>query len=227
MTIDIQIALQPSTPLKWPRRCPRCGTANDLVHGDLRLVRNLRLRRKGESALHYFFQYPANEPESRRVCVLACRRHERSNRIGGSLLRKDLAPSFGRWSAYACLVLLALFALAMANPATDTRTLLLSQTPGMWGLFAYGAAGAGTLVWAHRVAWVRPVRLHARLEIATLRFKDDDYAREFEQLNPEATNPSMPGFAERLRASAASMSFFAAIVLLLFGFILLLRGRWR
>lgn len=226
MTIDVRVALQVRTPLKWPQRCPRCGTANDLVHSDLRLVRNLRLRRKGESALHYFSQYPANESEPRHVSVPACRRHERSNRIGGSLLRKDILPSFGRWAAYACLALLGLFVLAIANPTTDTRTLLLAQSPGMWGIFVYGAACAGTLVWAHRVAWVRPVRLHPRLEIATLRFKDEDYAHEFEQMNPEATNPSMPGFAERLRTAAKSMLFFAVIALpLLFFFILLLPGR--
>jgi len=199
MSEDVRIAMTERTLLKWPQRCPRCGSTNALVERDAMFIRMIRRRRKHESALDRFMTGDASR-DNLRVPILTCWAHARSNRVGGGFLRHDVGASFLRQSIYVGAVCVFLFVLGCLGSAENVVAAFADLPPGLLAYAAWSIVGVAALVWAHRVACVRPLRLDENFQTATMRFKDPAYAHEFKALNPEATNhPPVSGWLASLR----------------------------
>jgi hypothetical protein len=195
MSEDVSIAIAERTLLKWPQRCPRCGSTMSLVERRARFSRLTPRRRPGKSALDYFITGNIVsrhwlEDVRLQVPVLTCREHARANQLGGALLFHGPLSTFFRASIYVGVVAyvlvgaLCLFGDAKAVPP-------LAEWPAK--AFAYAAwsiAGAAAIAWARHVAWARPLRIDGQYQVVTLRFRDGAYAREFRAMNPvETTKP--------------------------------------
>ena len=166
-------------PLKWPQRCPRCGSTKELIYLDGRAARESatpglgywRFRREG-------FNIP----------ILMCRDHAISNQIGGRLLERTMFLMAGRGflyiSIFTSLILLFQFVTRQRSPVQFIHT-----TPKEFiGYLALGWIGAWALLWARRVAAVRAIRLDPDTDVVVLRFADPDYARDFKKANSKATS---------------------------------------
>jgi hypothetical protein len=188
MADTVRIAINEPGPLKWPQRCPRCGSTRDLVYLDTRVVRNNRGPQNKLSTLQSLARINTIEyvQESFTFSVLMCRRHALDNQTGGLLLGYGVPMKLLRASVYigflGCLLFLR-GALTGTGLAAEYRGL----SAGMLAFCVWGAIGVLALVWARHVAHVRPLRLDPDYDIAIMRFKDEKYARDFKRMNLKAT----------------------------------------
>ena len=188
MADTVRIALNEPGPLKWPQRCPRCGSTDDLVYLDSRVVRNNRGPQNRLSTLQSLARIRTIEyvQESFTLSVLMCRRHAYSNQTGGLLLGYGVPMKLLRASIYIGLLCFVLFfhgALTGGSVVEKFR----SVPVGALAFCAWGAIGVLALVWARRVASVRPVRLDPDYDIAIMRFENEKYARDFKRMNLKHT----------------------------------------
>ncbi len=224
MAEDVRIAMTDRTLLKWPQRCPRCGESDFLVLRDIVVMRDQRRRRPLESALHYAL-WVGDLGEKLRIPVPACRRHARSNQVGGWLLRADALPRLLRLTSYAFVVWMPLLALAALHAGLDPWLLLRSQSHYASAAAMFGVLGTLALAWAHRVACVRPVRLDPHFQTATVRFRDTRYADEFRLMNAEATTrPQMTRGPGWMRLSIKDVIVAGLVTLLITPLALVLFG---
>ena len=183
MAETVRIALNAPGPLKWPSRCPRCGATDDLVLLDAKVVRNNRgpeNRRSSASILLY-------TQESIRLPVPMCRMHAHTNQAGGALLGRDVTMIVLRASIYVS-ILCGLMSIWMQLRSGFAGFRAFGDVSIGWWLWClYGVAGVPVLLWARQVAWVRPLRLDPDYDIAVMRFKDAQYARDFKRMNLKIT----------------------------------------
>ncbi len=179
----VRIALNTGAQLKWPSRCPRCGTTDDLLLLDAKVVRNNAgpgSRQRSGTMLLY-------TQESIRLPVLMCRAHAHANQAGGALLGRDVKMIVLRASIYVSLLCgLASIYMLLRSGLNGVRA-FGDVSIGWWLWCLYGVAGVPVLAWARQVAWVRPLRLDPHYDIAILSFKDAQYARDFKRTNAKAT----------------------------------------
>ncbi len=189
MADTVRIAMNEPGPLKWPQRCPRCGSTHDLVYLDARVVRNNRGPQNQLSVLQSLSRINTVEvvQEWFTLSVLMCRRHAYSNQTGGVLLGYGVPMKIVRATIYLGFVGVVLFFVG-AHSNGITLAAEFHQVPwGMLAFAAWGLVGMLALLWARRVAWVRPVRLDPDYDIAIMRFKDEKYARDFKRMNTRHT----------------------------------------
>lgn len=218
MTEDVRLALTERTLLKWPQRCPRCGSTGELVQRNASLYRLTPRRRPGESALNYFINgnivhRGALDDVRLRVPVPTCRAHARSNQLGGALLRRGPVITFFRASVHVGVAGFGLVAAFCLFRGARSVPPLAAWPAGALGYAAWCIIGAGMIAWARHVAWARPVRIDDQFQTVTLRFRDDAYAREFKAMNPaETTNPPVSSaLANALRMTPTNMVLLFAL----------------
>ena len=189
MADTVRIALNEPGPLKWPQRCPRCGSTRDLVYLDARVVRNNRGPQNQLTVLQSLSRMGTVEvvQEWFTLSILMCRKHAYSNQTGGQLLGYGVPMKVVRATIYLGFVGCLLFFWGAHSNGLSLAQQLHQVPIGMLAYCAYGAAGVLALLWARRVAWVRPVRLDPDYDIAILRFKDEKYARDFKRMNTRHT----------------------------------------
>jgi hypothetical protein len=185
MADTVRIAMNEPGPLRWPQRCPRCGSTDDLVYLDTRVVRNNRGPQNRLTMLESLARINTIEhvQESFTFSVLMCRRHAQSNQTGGVLLGYGVPMKVLRASIYLGFVGCLLFLWRVFGWEFGIRETFNHLSPGILAFCAWGAIGVAALAWARHVAWVRPLRLDPDYDIAIMRFKDDKYARDFKRMN--------------------------------------------
>lgn len=181
----VRVAMTGDTgPLKWPQRCPRCGSSKELIYLDGRAARESATPGLG---------YWRFRRESYSISILMCRRHAIPNQIGGRLLERTMFIMALRGFLYLSM----LMSLGLVfQIATGQRTLTQSihGAPALFlGYLAAGWGGAWALIWARRVSAVRPLRLDPDTDVVVLRFADEKYARDFKKANIKATSRELAG----------------------------------
>lgn len=185
MADTVRIAMNEPGALKWPQRCPRCGSTHDLVYLDSRVVRNNRGPQNKLSVLQSLSRINTVEyvQEWFTISVLMCRTHAYSNQTGGLLLGYGVPMKIVRASVYLGFLCFLLFFYGAWTNGLTLAAQFHHLPVGMLAYCAWGLAGVLVLLWARRVAWVRPVRLDPDYDIAIMRFKDEKYARDFKRMN--------------------------------------------
>ena len=181
MPENVSINLNMPGTLSWPERCPRCGATGDLVWRNVKVVRNNQSPGNARSLVVYWYVQ-----ESVGISVPMCRAHADTNQVGGALLGRDVKSIVLRASIYVSLLCLAGWVGgALMSPLG--RGAFSGMQIGWWLWCLWGPLGAALLVWARKVAAVRPIRLDPHHDIATLRFQDAAYARDFKRMNARST----------------------------------------
>ena len=191
-------------PLKWPQRCPRCGTSKDLIYHDGRVARE---------SVSLGFGFWRFRRESATFSILMCRRHALSNELGAKLLEPGMVMMAVRGMIYISL-LTSVVCVSQFATGQRTPTEFVHSTPAAFLCFmAAGWGGAWALLWARRVSVVRTMRLDSDQDVGVLRFADQQYARDFKKANSKATSKTLtepPAFF--LRPSFWKMVFVLALV---------------
>ena len=176
----VRIAVTGGTgPLKWPQRCPRCGTSNDLMYHDGRVARESVSLGLG------FWRF---RRESVTLSILMCRRHALANEIGMKLLERGMVMMALRGLIYISLSLSLICAFQFATGQRRPMEFVHSAPAAFLAYMAAGWVGAWALLWARRVSAVRTLRLDSDQDVAVLRFADQQYARDFKKANSKATS---------------------------------------
>jgi hypothetical protein len=180
----VRIAVTGNTgPLKWPQRCPRCGTSSDLTYFDGRVSRE---------SVSLGLGYWRFRRESANFPILMCRRHAFSNQLGSWLLRPGIFMMLGRGFLYLSMYSSLVIAFQLVTGRRTVQQLVDTAPPMPFLVYlVMGWVAAGALLWARRVSAVRTVRLDRDQDVAVLRFADDQYAREFKKANPKATSKEL------------------------------------
>lgn len=190
MAEDVRITMSARRRLNWPTRCARCGETGELVWLNLyavRMHRPLGERAWGWKSMQAdHWSYVTNGQKSLPIPVPMCLAHARANQLGGVLLCADDDMRVLRLAI--CLAFAALVQFALDAIAIDTHPLaaLGSCNGAALALFGFAAIGAAALLWADRVAWIRPLRLDHARETAVLRLRNESDAAEFLRNNPSA-----------------------------------------
>lgn len=190
MAEDVRLAIDPRAPPAWPPRCPRCGSAGPLVRRELRVLRMIRRRRPGETALRHFMLGDVNfgaADDNASLALITCEKHARTNQLGGALLRRDVLGDFMRLLVHLGMAWALLVTVATLRSGGSLVAAFASLPAQARALAAWGVAGEAALAWARHVAWVRPLRLDENFQTLTLRIRDVNYAREFKSMNRAAT----------------------------------------
>ena len=180
MSETVRILVNRGEAMVWPQRCPRCGAKDNLVAVQSTAVRE---------SFSLWLNSLTIGTESLEITSVACQDHAWPNELGINIWKKTGLTFLARMLVYlACaLTLLAVFNLLRGVVTWEHDR----ETGGMFLLGGFALAGALVLWWGRRAAAVLPLRLDQDQDVAVIRFRDKDYAREFRRANARATNPRL------------------------------------
>lgn len=164
-------------PIIWPKRCPTCGSVEDLIS-----VEFTAMRRKSS----YFVIYLRVVTESYKLSFLSCRRHAYKNEIGISILRQTAMMALTRLLIY----VLCFSSLRAVYLVISGQLPLSSYTanPAVFIIMGIGVFGTLLILWAKKVTSILPLHLDADMDVAVIQMSDKIYARDFRRANPKATH---------------------------------------
>jgi hypothetical protein len=194
-------------PLKWPERCPRCGSQKDLIYLNGRVVR--------ETFVGFRFRRIKQEIIS--IPILMCREHAIQNEIGGKILERGIAMNLFRGVVYISIVFSIVILIQIGTGQRAFASLVQLDSRRLLYFMGFGYVGLIAIIWARLVTSVRPVQFDPDYDVAVLRFSDEKYAREFKRANIKATSGALtqsPPFF--MRASFWKMVLVVGLLIFIF-----------
>jgi hypothetical protein len=185
MSEVVRVALKEvSDGINWPSRCPQCGTIESLTN-----MRGRVIRQSGSYQIFAFvFQQQTID-----FHIPICSKHSSSNEFGMRILEKSLVMSILRGITYLSLAFILAFLSAKLfwnKSLSEFSYLLRWKEISMIIFFLYGPIGLLVILWARKLASVCPIKIDDDADIISLRFADEEYARDFKRANSRATRRS-------------------------------------
>ena len=170
--------------ISWPKRCPRCGVTESLINVDARVGVQ---HKEGKFSFGLLTTLLRMRTEATEFSFLACQRHAFANEFAIRLLERSLLPSFGRGVVYLAVLLLGLSAFKVLKGET-TLAALFDRGFGFTFFLLFGLVGITAIIWARKVASVWPVSMDQRTRVVSIKFSNDNYAKDFRRANARATH---------------------------------------